>query len=36
MMTLRMTARLDGQPALKDKIYLADGAYQVSPFIKLS
>lgn len=36
MMTLRMTARLDGQPALKDKIILADGAYQVSPFIKLS
>jgi HK97 family phage major capsid protein len=36
MMTLRMTARLDGQPALKDKILLADGAYQVSPFIKLS
>ena len=35
-MTMRMTSRLDGQPALNDKITLADGSYQVSPFIKLS
>lgn len=34
--TIRMTSRLDGQPALNDKITLASGTYQVSPFIKLN
>jgi HK97 family phage major capsid protein len=34
--TIRMTSRLDGQPALNDKITLASGTYQVSPYVKLS
>lgn len=34
--TMKMTCRLDGQPALNDKITLASGTYQVSPFIKLN
>jgi HK97 family phage major capsid protein len=33
---MKVTSRLDGQPALNDKITLADGSYQVSPFVKLS
>jgi HK97 family phage major capsid protein len=33
---MKVTSRVDGQPALNDKITLADGSYQVSPFVKLS
>ena len=33
---MKVTSRLDGQPAFNDKITLADGSYQVSPFVKLS
>lgn len=33
---MKVTSRLDGQPGLNDKITLADGSYQVSPFVKLS
>jgi HK97 family phage major capsid protein len=36
IMTIKMTVRVDGQPALNDKITLASGSYQVSPFVKLN
>lgn len=36
IMTVKMTVRVDGQPALNDKITLASGSYQVSPFVKLN
>jgi len=36
VMTIKMTVRVDGQPALNDKITLASGTYQVSPFVKLN
>ena len=31
----RVVARVDGQPAVQQPIYLADGATQVSPFVEL-
>ncbi len=34
--TWRFTKRLDGQPWLKQAVYLADGTNQVSPFVSLS
>jgi len=34
--TFRFSERIDGQPALKSAVYMADGSNQVSPFVALS